>query len=362
MTQNSNSSASLRGRLRTDTRDLHERLDADVARLDLCARSGLGAFLQLQQQGFGSLLGDLAAGAGGISGIDPAPTLRADLRRLLDAVERDLKLLGTPPLTPDPQSPTASPTASPIADGFQPLAVAYLLYGSRAGASLLRRDWEKATDPRVRMARSFFTMTPSVAAWTHLRDGLDAMPADNARADAIVASARRAFEVFIAVAQQLTAPLNLDNGVQESFHTPDQSAPATAPAQSGQTLSGSGLVVEDDTIISLDTAELLQSMGAETVHCATSVQQARQIMDQTDISFAVLDVKLRGETSAALAHLLHRSQVPYVLASGDCNDGQRVEGYPDSIVVSKPYNMSTLRDGLQTAFGEIRNLRATAAT
>lgn len=341
MMQDSGSSASLRSRLREDTRDLHDRLDHDVARLDLSSRSGLGAFLQLQHQGFASLLYGLASNDGSGSGIDPAPTLHADLRRHLDAVERDLKLLGAPPLGPDGHHTPA--------DGFQPLAVAYLLYGSRAGASLLRRDWEQATDPRVRMARSFFTMAPSVAAWTHLRDGLGAMPADDARADAVVASARQAFDLFISVARQLALPASAEAAVEW-------------PADDPQALSGSGLLVEDDTIISLDTAELLQSMGAETVHCATSVKQAQQIMDRTDIAFAVLDVKLRGETSAALAHMLHRSQVPYVLASGDCTDGQRVEGYPDSIVVSKPYNLSTLREGLQTALGQIRNLRATAAT
>ncbi|PJJ85641.1 response regulator receiver domain-containing protein [Brevirhabdus pacifica] len=329
---------SLRDHLREATRHAHDRLDAVVSRFDLGTSAGLEAFVRLQHEGFTALREGMTPDT---VPFEAAPTLEADLQRHISSAHTSLKSLG------------AEQSADQASDAPQidRLAVAYMLYGSRAGLKLLRREWEKATDLRVLMAGSVFNQPSTSAAWTHLRDRLEQIPATDARAPSIVHDAISAFEMFHDLALRISRELAAPDA---------QAGNAQADAEGDAIFAGSGMVVEDDVVIALDTSDLLESMGAGKVHCASTVHQARQIMEKADIGYAVLDVNLRGETSAALAHSLRAARVPYVLASGE-GDGSQIDGYPDSVIVAKPYDVSTLRRGLEAAVGKMRTSAATPA-
>lgn len=93
-----------------------------------------------------------------------------------------------------------------------------------------------------------------------------------------------------------------------------------APALSLDGLSG--LIVEDNMIISLDAEQLMLDNGMRTVFTAASVADAERIIEEETIDVALLDVNLGPETSFPLVKPLNARGVPYVFVTGY---GEKVE-------------------------------------
>jgi CheY-like chemotaxis protein len=75
------------------------------------------------------------------------------------------------------------------------------------------------------------------------------------------------------------------------------------------------LVVEDNYLLAMDLAGLLERFGAEVVGPASSVQEAFDALDPLP-DIATLDVRLRDETSFPIADELAKRGVPFVFATG----------------------------------------------
>src|SRR5262245_20820161 len=83
-------------------------------------------------------------------------------------------------------------------------------------------------------------------------------------------------------------------------------------------VSGSPTVVEDEPLIALDVAQLLQSQGAQVV-AVNSRAEAKRTIDQRAVCAAVLDYRLGAESVEDLCELLPERRIPYMLWSG-CSD------------------------------------------
>lgn len=102
-------------------------------------------------------------------------------------------------------------------------------------------------------------------------------------------------------------------------------------------LTGNALVLEDNMIISMDAADILDELGADRVTTASSVADAMRILDSEDISFALLDVNLGDELSLKVAKACEARKIPFALATGYEGSGETLSAFPETYVVRKPY-------------------------
>jgi CheY-like chemotaxis protein len=76
------------------------------------------------------------------------------------------------------------------------------------------------------------------------------------------------------------------------------------------------LVVEDEPIVALDLADMLQSNGAIVLGPASTVADARQLIAHSAIDCAVLDVNLGRESVAPLVRELGELKIPFLFMTG----------------------------------------------
>lgn len=108
------------------------------------------------------------------------------------------------------------------------------------------------------------------------------------------------------------------------------------------------LIVEDEVIVALDLAYLLEGLGHSVTALCASVDAAFQAMEDRTVDFAILDFSLRDETSAPVADALTEKGVPFVFLTA-----YRPESLPprfgDCTVLSKPLQTRRLKEALGVA-------------
>ncbi len=109
------------------------------------------------------------------------------------------------------------------------------------------------------------------------------------------------------------------------------------------------LLVEDDLMAAERAAEQLSALGYAEVLIATSLSQARDVLDQNSIDAAVLDVNLLGgETTIELGWTMSAENVPIVFFSG--LDGEEmVRAARGHEFMEKPISLPRLKAALQRA-------------
>ena len=82
-------------------------------------------------------------------------------------------------------------------------------------------------------------------------------------------------------------------------------------------LSGSRVLwVEDEYYLADDLCRALEGCGAEVVGPVSSLDRALPLAERENLTCAVLDIKLRGESCLRVAELLQRRNVPFVYSTG----------------------------------------------
>lgn len=166
---------SLRDRLRADTRAAHAALDERVSGFDLATVPGLRGFLTMQARALTALAGvsDGAACAPIITSL--GARARVDLARLPGGV-------------PDTG---AAKVARP-----HPLALDYVITGSRLGTRVLKQRWAASADPAVRGVGAYFGAPDHVDAWRAFCNEASVRAGEGAEADRIVADAVALFYFY----------------------------------------------------------------------------------------------------------------------------------------------------------------------
>ena len=100
-------------------------------------------------------------------------------------------------------------------------------------------------------------------------------------------------------------------------------------------------------IIALDAEDIMRELGASDVQVATTVADGARIAGDETISFALLDVNLGDETSLPLARQLAEAGVPFAFATGYGEASPVTREFPGVPVVTKPYDVEKLRQGLR---------------
>ena len=171
---------SYRHELRALTRADHARLDDLFSALDITRRVDYARFIGVHLAVFEVLRPHLS----------PASLTRPQLLAGLACLQRDLATLG--------QRRLEIQAGHGEADGLAPLAVDYVVAGSRLGLKVLKTRWAGSADPLVRAAGAYFTQPFAASLWPKVCRALSKIPVDSARAGAITRDTRRIFNLFAA--------------------------------------------------------------------------------------------------------------------------------------------------------------------
>jgi DNA-binding response OmpR family regulator len=100
-------------------------------------------------------------------------------------------------------------------------------------------------------------------------------------------------------------------------------------------------VVEDETVVALEIAQILRKGGFEVVGPARSANRALQLIDDIGCDAAVLDINLGRETSERVAIRLRERNTPFVTVSG-YSRGQHPAVFASAPALTKPLRSAFL--------------------
>ena len=110
------------------------------------------------------------------------------------------------------------------------------------------------------------------------------------------------------------------------------------------------LLVEDNAMIAMNTEALLQDLGVNVVHVASTVAQALALIDTHNFDFALLDLQLGdGENSIPIASRLVEHGTRIVFATGYGEAPIISDNFGDMPVLKKPYSFEDLAGMLSGA-------------
>jgi DNA-binding response OmpR family regulator len=101
------------------------------------------------------------------------------------------------------------------------------------------------------------------------------------------------------------------------------------------------LVVDDDTLLAMDMADILSSSTASDVITATTIEQAEKDVSE-GLSFAVLDIEVIGGRTFELAKRLREAGVPVLFISGSL-DRQVPADLFEIPILQKPFPPEALK-------------------
>lgn len=107
------------------------------------------------------------------------------------------------------------------------------------------------------------------------------------------------------------------------------------------------LLVEDEVIIRMMIADMLDELGHKVVAEAGKVDEALRLAANVDVDFAVLDVSLAGEYVTPVADLLVARDLPFFFASGYGSSGLP-NGYQHHAALQKPFQIESLAEMIQS--------------
>jgi two-component SAPR family response regulator len=102
-------------------------------------------------------------------------------------------------------------------------------------------------------------------------------------------------------------------------------------------------VIEDELLVAMQLSRMIRDLGGEVVGPLSSVGAAEELLTNSEVDGAVVDLWLGGETSASLAEALLTRGVPMILTTGYAEDllPHRLTQAPR---LSKPYTKSDFEE------------------
>jgi len=126
-----------------------------------------------------------------------------------------------------------------------------------------------------------------------------------------------------------------------------QSIDPNGPAARSPDLPTDVLIVEDDTLIALDTSETISGFGVSSVRAARGVADALELIAKRAPDFVLLDVGLIREKSFAVAEELALQKIPFVFVTGYSGPAALPAAFAHYPVLRKPYLRDELLDALR---------------
>ena len=104
---------------------------------------------------------------------------------------------------------------------------------------------------------------------------------------------------------------------------------------------GSIFLVEDEVMIRMMVADMLEELGYSIAAEAGEVSEALRLAQSVDFDLAILDVNVNGKVISPVADLIKARNLPFIFATGYGSSGLPEE-YRDRPALQKPFQIETL--------------------
>ena len=95
------------------------------------------------------------------------------------------------------------------------------------------------------------------------------------------------------------------------------------------------LIVEDEVLVALDLASMIEELGHEVVGPAHNLEEGLALASDNALDFALLDVNLGAVDSSPIAKVLRDADTPFSFLTGYAKKHLPPE-FQDAQVISKP--------------------------
>ena len=110
---------------------------------------------------------------------------------------------------------------------------------------------------------------------------------------------------------------------------------------------GSVFLVEDEVMIRMMVAEMLEELGYGVAAEAGEIGEAMRLGQSTEFDLAILDVNVNGKVISPVADLITARNRPFIFATGYGSSGLPPE-YRDRPALQKPFQIETLARMIDT--------------
>ena len=108
-----------------------------------------------------------------------------------------------------------------------------------------------------------------------------------------------------------------------------------------QPSGGSVFLVEDEVMIRMMVADMLEELGYKVAAEAGDIVEAMRLAQSTEFDFAILDVNVNGKVISPVADVIKAKGRPFIFATGYGSSGLP-EQYRDRPALQKPFQLETL--------------------
>ncbi|WP_424631262.1 response regulator [Bradyrhizobium sp. SYSU BS000235] len=108
------------------------------------------------------------------------------------------------------------------------------------------------------------------------------------------------------------------------------------------------LLVEDEVMIRMMVADMLEELGYIIAGEAGDIDEAIRLVQAIDFDLAILDVNVNGKVISPVAEAVQMRNRPFVFATGYGAQGLP-EKFRDRPALEKPFQMETLARAIEDA-------------
>jgi CheY-like chemotaxis protein len=113
-------------------------------------------------------------------------------------------------------------------------------------------------------------------------------------------------------------------------------------------VGGSVFLVEDEVMIRMMVADMLEELGYRVAAEAGEINEALKLAQSADFDFAILDVNVNGKVISPVADLIKAKGRPFIFATGYGSSGLP-EQYRDRPALQKPFQLDMLGKTIESA-------------
>jgi CheY-like chemotaxis protein len=108
-----------------------------------------------------------------------------------------------------------------------------------------------------------------------------------------------------------------------------------------RTSGGSIFLVEDEVMIRMMVADMLEELGYSIAAEAGEIGDALKLAQSVEFDLAILDVNVNGKVISPVADVIAARNRPFIFATGYGSSGLPAE-YRDRPALQKPFQIETL--------------------
>jgi len=115
---------------------------------------------------------------------------------------------------------------------------------------------------------------------------------------------------------------------------------------------GSIFLVEDEVMIRMMVADMLEDIGFRIAAEAGDINEATRLAKTAEFDIAILDVNVNGKVISPVAEVLASRNKPFIFATGYGAHGLP-EDFRDRPTLQKPFQMETLAQMLRNMLKDL---------